>query len=370
MKVLFIAPFPPPLTGNSLPVKILFEHLEGKNKVGLVNTSKSVQETGAVSRQRLAKIASVLWSVWTRHKDYDIVYLTVAESFAGNLRDMALYLICHARAKTMVIHMLGGSCMKDILNENKGLRYRLNRYFIGRVGAIVVEGKTQFDMFARVADPGKIAIIPNFAQDYLFASEDEVLEKFKSTEPLRVLFLSNMLEGKGHIELLQSYLRLEAGVKKGVVVDFAGAFPSEKDERRFLEAMQGEPNLKYHGTVSGVYKRDLFMKAHVFCLPTYYRGEGQPFSILEAYATGCVVVTTNHSGIGDVFRDRINGYVVEKKSVDALADTMAGIFRQKGGLCSMAVNNLRLARQNYTQSKYVESMMAVFEPLAPGHSSA
>jgi glycosyltransferase involved in cell wall biosynthesis len=63
----------------------------------------------------------------------------------------------------------------------------------------------------------------------------------------------------------------------------------------------------YHGDssaciiVDGPGKKNLFSEAHIFCLPTYYPYEGQPIAILEAFASGCVVITTNHSGISDFF---------------------------------------------------------------------
>lgn len=364
MKLLFIAPYPPPFTGNSLPVKILFENLRRENTVELINTSESPPGSGALPGRRLIEIANVFRKVWMRRGKFDVLYLTVAESFAGNLRDLVIYFLCRAAHGKMVIHMLGGAGMKNILGKGSGLRFALNKYFIGRLGAIVVEGKTQFDIFARVADPAKISIIPNFAEDYLFAGEDKVAGKFENLDPLRVLFLSNMLEGKGHLELLKAYRRLDEKTKPHVAIDFAGAFESADEERRFLEAVDWEPNLNYHGSVSGAYKRDLFLKAHVFCLPTYYAGEGQPFSIIEAYATGCAVITTDHSGIGDVFRDGVNGWKVEKKSVDSLANVLAAVVEQKSRLCSVAVHNLKSARQNYTQSRYVESMKAVFDSLA------
>lgn len=54
-------------------------------------------------------------------------------------------------------------------------------------------------------------------------------------------------------------------------------------------------------------KLDLFVESHVFVLPTYYLFEGQPIGIIEAYAAGCVVVTTRHSNICDIFSGSING---------------------------------------------------------------
>ena len=49
-------------------------------------------------------------------------------------------------------------------------------------------------------------------------------------------------------------------------------------------------------------------------LPTYYKMEGQPISILEAMATGNVILTTRHAGIPDVVTDGKHGRFFEKKN--------------------------------------------------------
>ena len=366
MKALFVAPLPPPMTGNSLPVKILYEELksDSNNDIEVINLSKSTHRAGVDSLSRVSKILGVLRRVWAKQKRNDIVYLSIAESFAGNSRDIVIYLICRARLNSLIIHMLGGAGMNNILGKKAGLQYRINRFFLSRLGGIIVEGKTQCDMFSRVADPNKIHIVPNFAEEFLFVPEDEVRRNFEDIEQLRILFLSNMLYGKGHIELLEAYLQLDPMLRECVVVDFAGKFVSEGDKQHFLDKMKGVENVKYHGSVSGVDKKNLYSRAHVFCLPTYYPYEGQPFCIIEAYATGCAVITTNHSGIGNVFRDEHNGFEVEKRSVESLVSAIERAVHQKDVLRSIAISNVKLAKQNHTQSAYISSMKAVFDSVS------
>ena len=53
----------------------------------------------------------------------------------------------------------------------------------------------------------------------------------------------------------------------------------------------------YIGIVNGKAKKNLLEWGNVFVLPTFYKMEGQPISILEAMATKNLVVTTNHAGI-------------------------------------------------------------------------
>ena len=116
-------------------------------------------------------------------------------------------------------------------------------------------------------------------------------------------------------------------------------------------------------TISGEAKRSLFAGAHVFCLPTYYPYEGQPISILEAYAAGCSVITTDHSGIFDIFADGVNGYAVEKQSARSLATALRRALDSPGELRSMAIGNLATARQRYTVTQHTGRIAAVIDSM-------
>jgi glycosyltransferase involved in cell wall biosynthesis len=181
---------------------------------------------------------------------------------------------------------------------------------------------------------------------------------------LRVLFLSNLLPGKGHEELADAFMGLDEGSKASIRIDLAGAFESERAKAQFLAKVGGDQRIQYHGTVAGERKRALFDRAHVFCLPTYYPYEGQPISILEAYAAGCAVITTNHSGIPDVFRDGVNGIQVAKRSVGDLRVALERALKEPETLRQMAATNFTIARDVYRTSAYQRAVSGVIDRVA------
>lgn len=365
MNTLIVAPLPPPMSGNSLPVKVLCDELGAGNGLRVVNLNKKQHGSGRFSFGRVAQIAGICGRVWRQQKKYDIVYLTIAESFLGNIRDLLIYSICRMRLQTVVIHMFGGAGMNVLIGKGGGFRFRMNRFYLSRMGGIVVEGKTQAEMFSKVASPEKIHIVHNFAEEHLFVTEADIAANFRGREPLRILFLSNMLYGKGHFELLDAYLGLTEEFKAAITIDFAGKLVTEGDERLFLSKLEGEKNLRYHGPVSGDKKRELYRNAHVFCLPTYYPYEGQPFCILEAYAAGCAVITTNHSGIRDVFTHGVNGFEVEKRSVESLAARLRQVCHEREALQAIAAANLRMATERFSRKRYLDSMKSILNDLLP-----
>lgn len=125
-------------------------------------------------------------------------------------------------------------------------------------------------------------------------------------------------------------------------------------------------NIFYYGVVSGEKKRELLWDAHIFCLPTYYKFEAQPLAILEAYASGCVVLTTPQGGIKDIFINEKNGLYINdgvddlkvlREMLKSRLNTMIlNIDRYK----EMALLNFHEAQSKYREHIFCESIDKIF----------
>lgn len=361
MRILFIAPLPPPTHGQSLAADVLYQKLRERHDVRVVNMAKPTARHIWDRIGRMGAVLSFLTAVARKKRGADVIYLTISESLLGNLKDLCIYVLCRGALDRMFIHLLGGAGIKRIL-ERRGLQYRLNRFFISRMRGVIVEGKMQAATFSAVIAPGHIHIRNNFAEEFLFFSEQEIREKFARPGALHVLFLSNLYDGKGHNELVDGYLSLPREVRDRFSVAFVGGFESAQRREEFLRKIDGEAGLTYLGTfIGGSEKRALYGKTQVFCLPTYYPWEGQPISILEAYATGCVVVTTEHSGIPEVFTDGVNGFAVETRSVESIRRALEKIAGDRQRLVEIAVSNRNVAHERYRAGAYQAALTGILE---------
>lgn len=273
---------------------------------------------------------------------------------------MLLYIVCLSRLHKMIIHLHGGAGMRNILLGNWIILKIMNRFFMRRLGAIVVLGNTHRALYSRMVSAAKIRNIPNFAEDSLYVPEIEIRAKYNKEGPLKMLFLSNMIEGKGHLELVDAFKGLDIRYKSKIVLELAGGFESFNQRERFLSKIEGEQQIQYVGIVEGERKRRILAESHILCLPTYYSYEGQPICILEAYAAGCVVITTNHSGIKDIFRDCINGYEVGKRSVCSIRTGIVRCLEDRPRLLEMALINRHEADELYRSARYVTSIKKLF----------
>ena len=359
MTVLFIGPLPEPVTGQSLACQVFLEALRQSRPVEVINLSRRGFSHGIDSPGRIAEVLSFIWRARRLSRRCDTLYFTTAESVAGNLKDLLILVACFNLLNRTVLHLHGGAGLKLLLHPERRFLRGLNAFFLRRIGAMVVLGHRQVSMFDGLVPAERLHVVPNFAEDAMFVEPAAVEAKFAHTEPLRLLFLSNLLPGKGHVELVAAFKLLDLAQRERVRMDFAGGFPDDEQREDFLRSIAGMPQLAYHGMVRGERKIRLFRQAHLFCLPTYYPFEGQPISILEAYASGCAVLTTDHSGIFDVFAPGQNGLAVDKEMPDSIQRALVQALADPTALRVMALRNLAEAQENYRADRYNSRLLHV-----------
>jgi glycosyltransferase involved in cell wall biosynthesis len=277
----------------------------------------------------------------------DAYYLVVSSSAWGNLRDLVFLLAMGREARNRLTVHLHGANWDVMMARSSALRRWANRTLMGDVHRAIVLGRTFEGMFKGYVQQGRVVAVHNYYEDHLLIPERRLKEKWKSREPMRILYLSNLIPEKGYLLLLRAFLRLRrTNLLPGVELHFAGAFHSGRLERAFRKLASGDSVIKYHGVVHGFKKRILLWRAHVFCLPTVYRFEGQPISILEAYAAGCAVLTTNNGGIKDIFKEPMNGLYVGGQGTISETSVARGIMKALHGRTWLA----RVARRNRAEA--------------------
>lgn len=355
--VLFIAPLPPPTTGQSVACQALYDDLlVHGHRVSLVNLSKNTFRQGVSSVGRVFQIAKVVFDTLRQRSSADCVYFTPAESVAGNLKDLLILAVLGDRLRHTYLHLHGGAGMRVLLSEQHPWLRRLNGWFLSRVAGVIVLGHRHEGIYEPLVSRHRIHVVKNFAPDALFASDEELLEKWTITGKRRVLFLSNLLPGKGYEELVQAIGALPLEVAAQCHFDFAGGFESEAALQAFKASIEHLPNITYHGTVHGEAKRELLRQAHLFCLPTYYPYEGQPISILEAYAAGCAVITTDHSGIFDIFAPGENGWEVAARSTTELTNALTRFASNPVEAARIGHANAQVARNVYRREHHLAKL--------------
>lgn len=357
--ILVIGPMPEPTTGVSLANKVLVEGLrnEGSYQTKVINTSF------AQFKEDLGKFSLSKFFFYLKQNLYifkvfsvDIVYITPGQTFFGLIKYYLYFMFTKLLGKELIIHIHGNYVGKEY-SLLKGVKKKLFKYLLKKTSKGIVLSESLTGNMSPFISEDKIYVLYNFVEDYLFVEENSIKNKFKNNKP-RIIFLSNLMEEKGIFELLDALKILES---KGFEYEakIAGHIDANNKDRiqPYFDELK---HTKYCGVVRGSDKKDLLLWGNTFVLPTFYAMEGQPISILEAMATGNIVVTTQHAGIPDVFENEVNGYYVKKQNPQDLADK---IIRSKSNseVCNtMRLHNYNYAKNNYRVENFIKNIINIF----------
>jgi len=359
MRILFIAPLPPPTHGQSYVSQFLLNEIEKKWIVNVINTSKDNKINGYNKVKRIIFIVKMLFNICRFKKQSDVIYLTISQSFGGNIKDIFTYICLFDKLSKITIHLHGGSIRKDLWNK-KPILFKINKYFIKKFGGVIISGSSHKYIFNDIIDTKKIHIVPNFSPSSLFISKQLVLQKFTNINPLRILYLSGLRNKKGYLDLFEAFHNLPKESQNKIRIDYAGAFKTTKEQKDFLIKIKNEAQIYYHGIVDELKKKELYHNSHIFCLPTKYF-EGQPVSILEAYASGNVVITTMLGGVIDIFTDKYNGYSIKTNSIHSISSVIQYCLKEPMELKNIAIRNRDIAIKKYKKENFSSSIIRILE---------
>ena len=162
------------------------------------------------------------------------------------------------------------------------------------------------------------------------------------------------MQEKGIHYLLEALKELE---KRKIIykAKIAGNM-DESLKEQITKKIQKLQNTTYEGVVYGKEKKKLLEWSNIFVLPTFYKMEGQPISILEALATGNVIIATNHAGIPDIIKKEINGYIVAPKSANSILEPLLFLNENKFKIKETCDANKKYFINNFTVKSFTEKI--------------
>jgi glycosyltransferase involved in cell wall biosynthesis len=204
------------------------------------------------------------------------------------------------------------------------------------------------------------------AQTSLIEGSGVELSKYLKTKsyacpPVNVLMASRILADKGVYEFCASALRIKEETNFDVHFSLAG--PIDKDSPTALQLVEIESicnksKVQYLGNRSDLHL--LLNTTDIFVLPSYYP-EGLPKVLLEAAASGCAIVTTDHSGCRDAIIPGKTGVLVEPQDSNSLMDGILKFLRDPKSIRLMGANGRLLAEKRFCQRSVVKKHYKIYE---------
>ncbi|MFL5382943.1 MAG: glycosyltransferase family 4 protein [Longimicrobiaceae bacterium] len=376
-RLILVGPLPPPYYGQSVSFRMLVDEVARlgvpHTVVDLAHGEVSGEKLGVVTPHRVLEYGSILRRFFAAAAGgRGTLYLTIAQSRAGFMRDWVMIRSARFFGHRVVVHLKGGNYHNFYAAQPAWVR-ALVRSTLRRAERVLVLGerlRSMFDFDPAVA--GRVRVVPNGLPDDREPAATGKAIPAPGSGPVRLLFLSNLVESKGWLDVLEAVrlLRDRLGEDR-VRCDFHGKFltnPADDVRVSSAEQAQGlferfvaenglERVVRYGGVASGEAKRRALEEAHLFLLPTRYSNEGQPVSIIEAMAHGNVVISTDYRAIPDLVDDGVTGVLVPYAAPAAIADAVEALVRDPGRYAQMSRAAIDRFRARFTRRGHLDTLL-------------
>lgn len=340
-RTILIGPLPPPHNGQNMAFGMAIQLFVEKNLPHLVINIADRTYARADGQFTWARVNEIwhavhlfLRAVWRQNQ---LVYLTNAQTTVGFLRDSIFIWLAALCGHRLVLHLHGGGYKSFFAAQPSWLRQFIVAT-LQRAHMLIVEGAQLKEQYSFLPHPHPpIVVVHNPPAEDIAVPETQIASR-NADQPLRILYLSNLIESKGYGDVLDAVRLLH---QRGLQIEahFCGAFLKASDsapdydpkaaEAKFVTQIRTyglEEMVTYHGVVKGEEKAELLRAAHIFVLPSYYVNEGQPVSIVEALANGLVIIATAYRGIVDLVKEGENGFFVPPRDPATIAERLEQLY--------------------------------------------
>jgi glycosyltransferase involved in cell wall biosynthesis len=313
-KILFLIRLPPPMHGAA---KMNFLYLNSKvinyqydiKYIKLNNYSSLQRNIFSIFLQLFGflKIIAILFFNLLFF-DYKLIYFEIAPKGSAFIRDSIYIWICKLFNKKIICQFHAKGISQEIKTKWK-LKYY--KKVFKNVTIILLSKMLYYDVKSIIPEKN-IFYLPNGIEDEITDREFKDILKIRlQNKELVLLYLSNMIESKGPLDVLE-ICRLLKKEKVNFKCYFAGAWDSESFKIKWFSLVK-KYNLNneciYVGPKYGLEKNKLLFKTNYLIFPTQYPMECYPLVILEAFMFGVPVLAYNNGAIGDIINSKELGFV-------------------------------------------------------------
>lgn len=364
-KILMVCTLPPPVHGSAMVSQYIKDSklINDEFDMDFVNlsTSRSMGEIGKASPLLLIK---KLWRFFSAYikcfwllliNRYALCYCAITCHGIGFLKDAPFVLLCKLFKRGIVIHQHNKGMSKDVHKWP----YRWLFPLVYRNTKVMLLSWYLYDDISRVVNREQVLICPNGIPEI----PESVNVPYRNNPIPRLLFLSNLIKGKGVYVLLDACNILK---EKGYRFEcyFVGGETKQITEEIFEEEVtkRGLGNtISYRGRKYGEEKNAEFRNSDVFVFPTYYHNETFGLVNLEAMQYKLPIVTTNEGGIPDVVQDGVNGFVCERKDVNSLVDALEKLLKNKELREKMGNNGFEIYNNKFTLEHFEKRIVGILQ---------
>ncbi|HEY5588811.1 MAG TPA: glycosyltransferase [Candidatus Paceibacterota bacterium] len=211
-------------------------------------------------------------------------------------------------------------------------------FFAKRVNSIFVETKAMSELLKK-QNFKNIKVLPNFKRLKIL-DENELI--FNYEKPYKLCIYSRIMPEKGIEDAINAINAIN--INSGEVVyslDIYGQIDKNYKDKFEQIIIEFPVYIKYKGIVDYDKSVEILKDYFVLLFPTKFKTEGIPGTIIDAFAAGVPVLTSNFDACCDIVEAEITGYIYEFNNYDSFLDYLILFMRNPSLVNSLKINCLK-----------------------------
>lgn len=304
----------------------------------------------------------------------DIFYILLNRSrLSFWIRDLPVFILALFNKSKIICHLVGSDLEEFVKRANALERFIISKCFAS-INAWVLLGNSMkaqvINVYEQLAiqdtskcfDQKKLSsfFLKGFYPAESMAHLDEYfierkLAKFGSN--LKITFMSNIMEDKGIVEFIESMIQLNKECDIKFEAYIAGGIVERSSNRlkKALKKAENQSFINFLGIVKNEEKWNLLSKTDIFILPTYYKTEALPLSLVEAMRFGCLCISSNIGEILDLLKDN-RGVILEKVTTKNIVDAVNAAIGDLEKSKLKIVNSFHYAEHEFSYAQYQKNL--------------
>lgn len=321
VRLLLVAPVPPPYGGIGNWVLLMKKYLADKEEVELVDIINIAPKQRGLDGRTLydrvigqglemLQLRSKMKKV-IREKNPTVVHITTSGQLAI-IRDILFLKLLKKEKKYAIYHLRFGR-IPEIARKNT-MEWKLLKKALKLSSRVIAIDSRTKEVLEKEIDSEKVRLIAN-----PFVTKNT--EKYTNTAMSKtVMFLGWCVKTKGIEELLSAWTNIEHLYPEWTL-KIVGPYDIEYKEG--LEQKYPSNSIVFEGEKEHEDALDILSKSEVFIMPSHT--EGFPNAVLEAMAFGKPIIATDVGAIAEMLSDN-SGVVIPPQDTDAIKQALIKVL--------------------------------------------
>ena len=259
---------------------------------------------------RLGRLLRVLWKTAARIRHSQVVFLVIAPYSAAILAS-SVWIICKLAQRPMVLRFSGGDAGLVYRNYSAPARWIADRTWL-RCALLYVQSQQLCREFGHLTNVRWHPTTRNL----------EAPAPAGRGTLRKLIFVARLETDKGLAEALDACRHLPEDCRLRV---FGPRMPDTD-----FSLFEDHPTADYGGVLEPAEVPRALSEHDLLLYPSYFRGEGYPNAILEAFQCGVPVVAARWGGVPELVEHEESGLLVEPRSAVAVRSAIERLLNDPG----------------------------------------